>query len=374
MNIPGLLSSSRCRIGVMLLVLLAPPVYAAIPSPVGSYRHMRGAGREITTTKIADGVWQFTVARDSYVRQLNSVAIIGSDGVIVYDTCTRPSTARLILTEIRKLTSKPVGVVIDSHWHPDHWSGNEVFAQAFPDVEIIATEAVRQAMENTSGLWPGRFAAELRSQQDALKKAIATGKLEDGTPLTPQLRREQEEDVQDYAGFASEAAATHYVLPTLTYVDHLELHRGGEEVRLLSVTGDAVGTTVLYLPRRKVLLTGDALSYPIPYISRPAEQVRTLRTLAAMHPSVIVPGHGPAFHDTEYLELEAALLTKVVDGVHRSLQKGALTLADVQREVTVDELRLRFTGGDPVLDRRYRDRVQAIVKLAVREARGGVDL
>ncbi len=357
-----------------MLLVAGGAARAEIPSPKGSYRHLPAAGTVIEKTKIADGVWQFTVERDSYVRVLNVVAILDDDGVTVFDTSTRPSTARLIVAEIRKLTPKPVRFVINSHWHPDHWSGNEVFAQAYPGVQIVATEATRKAMENTAALWAPRYATQLRAQQEELKKEIASGKRDDGTPLTPELRRADEEDARDYAAFAAEGAKVQRVLPNVTYVDHLDLHRPGREIHLLSMTGDAEGTTVLWLPREKVLVTGDVVSYPIPYISKPMEQARSLRALAAMHAGVIVPGHGPAFHDNDYVELEAELAEKIASGVQAALRRGAETLEEIQKEVTVDELRPRFTDGDPELERRYRDRVSAIVKNAVREARGGTDL
>src|SRR3954464_399510 len=163
--------------------------------------HPPGEGREITSTVIADGIYQFTTIRDSYVRYLNSVVVVNADDVLVFDTNTRPSSARLIVAEIRKITNKPVRYVVNSHWHPDHWSGNEVYAQAFPGVEIIATEQARQFMQNVSTGWPARFKNELKKAQLALDKEISTGKQEDGTVLTPELRRQDEADVKDYASF-----------------------------------------------------------------------------------------------------------------------------------------------------------------------------
>jgi glyoxylase-like metal-dependent hydrolase (beta-lactamase superfamily II) len=82
--------------------------------------HWSGAGTQIVHTEVAPGVHQFMTLRDSYVRQLNSVAIVTDQGVLVFDTNTRPSTARLILAEIRKRTDQPVRFVVNSHWHPEH--------------------------------------------------------------------------------------------------------------------------------------------------------------------------------------------------------------------------------------------------------------
>jgi glyoxylase-like metal-dependent hydrolase (beta-lactamase superfamily II) len=107
------------------------------------------------------------VARDSYVRQLNSVAVVTDSDVLVFDTDTRPSSARLILAEIRKLTDKPVRYVVNSHWHPDHWSGNEVYADAFPGLEIIATRYTRDVMQNVAAAWPTKWEAEPKRRQAA---------------------------------------------------------------------------------------------------------------------------------------------------------------------------------------------------------------
>src|SRR5579871_3791347 len=111
----------------------------------------------VDKTEIADGIYQFTAPSDGYVKQLNSVAVVTDRDVLVFDTDTRPSTARAVLAEIHKITSKPVRYVVNSHWHPDHWSGNEVYAQANPDLEIISTNATREYMRNNANAWAVRW-------------------------------------------------------------------------------------------------------------------------------------------------------------------------------------------------------------------------
>jgi len=83
--------------------------------------------------------------------------------------------------------------------------------------------------------------------------------------------------------------------------------------------------------------------------------------------NLIIPGHGPAFHDENFLNLEIELLESVIKGVHKALQEGMLTLDEVQKAVTVDELREKFAHGDKDLEARYRDRVKYLVKAAIRE-------
>jgi cyclase len=338
--------------------------------------HMSGAGRDIRKIVIADGIYQFMTMRDSYVRQLNSVAIVNEQDVLVFDTNTRPSSARIILAEVRKITDKPVRFVVNSHWHPDHWSGNEVYAAAFPGLQIIATEQTLHFMQATANAWPLRFRAELNSRQAAFDKELSTGKQDDGSVLTPEQRQQDEDDLVTYKSFVDEAAGLHRTYPTLVYPERLTLYYGGREFRFMNVTGDADGTTVLYLPKEKVLITGDAVSYPIPYVAPPpGRQLHSLRDLAQLDVDVIVPGHGPAFRDKQFLNLEIELLESVVNAVHDALQKGTLTLAEVQKEVqkivAVEELREKFTHNDADLETRFRSRVAAIVELSIREQRDG---
>jgi cyclase len=347
------------RIAPLLVIVT---LFVCAPAPA---QHISGAGREIQKTVIADGIYQFTVARDSYVRQLNSVVIVNEHDVIVFDTDTRPSSARLILAEIRKITDKPVRYVVNSHWHPDHWSGNEVYADAFPSADIIATAYTRDIMRNVASAWPRKFEAELKRREAALAADQQS---------TEEQKRVDAEDTRDYASFVDEAKTLRRTYPTLTYDDSLTLHHGGREFRFMSVTGDAEGTTVLYLPNERVLITGDAVSYPIPYVTPPpSRQLKTLKMLAGLDVAVIIPGHGPAFRDKTFLNLEAALIESVITGVRRALQQGMLTLDEVANAVTAEELREAFTHNDPDLDQRYRQRVRDLIKVAIREARDGQD-
>jgi len=95
--------------------------------------------------------------------------------------------------------------------------------------------------------------------------------------------------------------------------------------------------------------------------------------LAQLDVDVIIPGHGPAFHDKNFINLEASLLESVAAGVHKALLAGMTTLDQVQKAVTVDELRDQFAHGDPDLENRYRERVKSIVKMAIRAERDGQD-
>ena len=332
------------------------------------------ASAEVTIEKvrIADGIYQFITSPDGYVPNGNSVVIINEDDVLVFDTFTRPSSARKVLAEIRKLTSNPVRYLVNSHWHPDHWSGNEVYTREFPGVEIIATEETRQIMLNVANAWPALYTAGLKKDQADFDREISTGKLADGTPLTTEQRAKDEALFQRERDYVNEALQVHRTYPTLTYTDKFTLYHGGREFRFLSMVGDAAGTTVMYLPKEKILATGDLLSYPVPYYTPPLSQhARSLRTLAQFDVDVIIPGHGPAWHDKNYLNLEFLLLESIVQQVTQAVQKGLVTVEDVQKEVNVEDLRPRFTHDDPDLDKKFRRFAKGMIENAYREARDG---
>lgn len=358
-------------IGALLLAAIAVCLPAGAEAQV-EFTHMGASGRDIRKTVIADGIYQFMTMRDSYVRQLNSIVIVNDKDVLVFDTNTRPSSARLILAEIRKITDKPVRYVVNSHGHPDHWSGNEVYADAFLGLEIIATEQTEQLMRKMADVWPVRFSDELKARQAAFAKEVAAGKGEDGALLTPEQQRQDQSDLLDYETFVDESKKLRRVFPTVTFTDKLTLFHGGREFHFMSVTGDAEGTTVLYLPKEKVLITGDAVSYPMPYVSsKPGRQAEGLRMLSQLDADIILPGHGPAFHDKAFLRLELQLLDAVISGVAKAGREGIRTLDEIQKAVTVDELREQLVHGDSDLEVRFRSRVKDLVGFVVAEGVNG---
>jgi cyclase len=329
-------------------------------------------GVAIQKVQIADGIYQFITAPDGYVPNGNSVVIVNQDDVLVFDTFTRPSTARAELAEIRKITDKPVRYVVNSHHHPDHWSGNEVFTEAFPNLEIIATEQSRELMLNIAKAWPRLWKANLEKDQSGLDKEISSGQRSDGSQLTAEDRRKDEEDVRLERDFVAEGMSVRRTYPTLTYGDTLALHRAGREFRFTNVVGDADGTTVLYLPKEKILITGDVVSYPIPYFTPPLSQhAKTLRALAQMDADVIIPGHGPAWHDKKFLNLEADLFESIVSQVVNAEQRGLVTVEEIQKAVDVEPFRQQFTHDDKALDEKFRRYVGRMIENASAEKRDG---
>jgi cyclase len=358
------------RLMIAAALLVASPVQGAAPKTAPAM-----APVTITTTRLAEGIYQFTVASDGYVEQLNSVAIVTDTDVLLFDTTTRPSTARSILASIRKLTPKPVRYVVNSHWHPDHWSGNEVFADAEPGLQIIATEQERDYMLNVAAMWPATLPKALAAEEQAVAEKIAKGELAPGIPLNDERRATLDLELQQGRDMVAEQMKVRRTYPNLTYTDRLTMRRGGREFQFISVTGDAAATTVLYLPKEKILITGDTVSYPLPYYTPPlSAHAASLRRLAALDADIIVPGHGPAFRDNSYMLLEAELFEAVLAATQRALRNGAVSIDDVQAAVDLSRFRERFALGDKEVAELFPAFVKGMVRKAYIELRDSKEI
>jgi glyoxylase-like metal-dependent hydrolase (beta-lactamase superfamily II) len=305
--------------------------------------------------------------------------IINETDVTVFDSNTRPATAQKVIAEIRKLTPKPVRTLINSHWHMDHWSGNDAYAKAYPGLQIVATTQTRDYMKRMVAKYFTEQVNVARARA-ALDTAIRTGKLRDGTPLTPEVRRKREADLAESAAFAAEVAATPRVLPNVVYRDTLIFWSGRREFRLISATGDATGSTVLYLPGEKLLAMGDVLvgpesgDGPPPWTTNSyaiAPWLASLRGFEALDAAVIVPGQGAAFHDKTYLKLTGDLFASVIAQVHSALERGLTTLAEVQTAVNVDAIGRQYTPGSADLSPDFRPLVAALVRKVHQESLDG---
>lgn len=327
----------------------------------------------VQKTQIADGIYAFSSGPDGYVHNDNSIVVVNENDVLVFDTFSRVSTARTLLAEIRKITDKPVRYVVNSHHHPDHWSGNEVFAEAFPGVEIIATEEAREFMLNIENTWPPVWTRELQRQRSEIAEEVRTGKQADGTPLTTEKRHQDEHETGLLADWVTELLRVKRTPPTMTYVDALTLRHGGREFRFLSITGDASGTTVMYLPKEKLLATGDAIHYPIPdfNFSLPLSRLNnSLKKLNELDVDKIVPGHGPVLEKST-LRQEIELQDEVVRQVGEIVKRGTVTVEEMQKLVKVEAFQSKFTHDDPELNAQFQRMLNRMVENASKEARDG---
>src|SRR6202163_1246977 len=126
---------------LLILLLLLPT--ASLLLPIAS----RAAEDLFDIKPVADGIYA-AIAKPAYKINCNAAIILLDDVVLVVDTHSKPSAARALIEQIKKLTPKPVKFVVNTHFHWDHHQGNEAYPSSWPaGIEIISSEATRQNIQ-----------------------------------------------------------------------------------------------------------------------------------------------------------------------------------------------------------------------------------
>ncbi len=178
----------------------------------------------------------------------NSGVIVGKNGVIVIDTKISRLSGKELLDDAHKLSPEPVNTVILTHSDRDHVNG----LAAFPEgITIIAQENNKREQE----------------------RAIAKGG----------------EDAPAADHLPTRLITTHKQRMTVDSVPLELLHWGPAHTS---------GDLVIYLPKRKIVFTGDILtSRPDPLIHRnkggsSEGWIETAQGIASLDANTFVLGHG----------------------------------------------------------------------------------
>lgn len=142
----------------------------------------------LQTVKLADNVYAVLQPFDNRFNDSNSVVIIGPASVMVIDSQVGEQSARAVITEIKKLTDRPVRHVVATHWHGDHFQGNQAYRDAYPGVEFIAQASAAADMQTRATKLREDDLAEIRKELPAADERLAKGVDRKGQPLTAEGR------------------------------------------------------------------------------------------------------------------------------------------------------------------------------------------
>jgi Zn-dependent hydrolases, including glyoxylases len=271
-------------LSLLLAVLLQAPTPALI-------------GKAYKFEKIAEGVY-YATATGSMVTGSNNVAIVGSRDVLVVDTGTTPAAARAFIEDLKLVTTKPVRYVVNTHFHYDHTDGNQAYAGK---ADIIAHEYVRQAIQTLDVLHREPYQTSqlvnVPRRIDDLKRQITAAK----DTATRQTLQQQLKVTEEGFEQLKELKPTP---PNVTFSTRKVLDLGGREVQLLFLgRGHTNGDTVVFLPKEKIVATGDLMESQIAYMgdAQFAEWLTTLDGLKRLDFDTDLPGHGMPFRGKELI-------------------------------------------------------------------------
>jgi len=285
-----------------------------------------GGDARFDIKKVADGVYA-DVAAPAYKVNCNTAIIENDDGVMIVDTHSKPSAARVIVEKLRDITRKPVRYVVNTHFHWDHWYGNEVYPATYPDAEIVTNQITREAMV-MKGL--KRIQDHVRQVPGEIAKLKA-----DLQAASPSQRTKLEADLRLAEAYLTEVKALKPALPTIAFEQTMKLYRRDREIHLLHLgRAHTAGDVFVYLPREKVVITGDAMIGWTPFMGDgyPEEWAGTLDRLAQLDFTHIIMGHGNVT-GREWLGTFRSYVHDMVEAVRQEAATGA-TLDEVKQPVT----------------------------------------
>ena len=307
---------------------------------------------EFEWRELAPGVWA-GVRPVSYLSPPTgtTLIVIGKKGVFLFDPAGTPLVGERVLAKVKSLTSLPVTHMAISHWHGDHSQGAYKIIEKFPDAEIIAHEFTARAIASPlNDFTPPDDEAE-KATRLRIETALETGKRSNGDPVTPAMRAYYENVLENFDLVSAEVRGLKPVAPTREFSDAMTIDLGGRKVELRHMgPGNTNGDIIAYLPKEKILATGDIIVRPTPYgfYSHPRSWVKVLEQLKTLPAGYIVPGHGEIMTNTDYIDRLIEALTFVADNVDRLAGQGK-SLEDVRAAMDWTQIEQRFTRGDALL-------------------------
>jgi cyclase len=335
----------------LLLRLLLPSILVISAVPV-AFSGDAVRTKERSVTQVAAGV--YLIRHKDTVTGFpngNTEVIIGDRDVLVVDSTFLPSEARQDIAQIRKWTNKPVRYLLNTHVHNDHTMGNGTYADAFPGILVIAHNQTKIMIEGYLTGWSTRHKKDI----EELKQKIATGKGDGDKPLTESELNEVKNELIGEEQFVAEMPNFVPVLPNLTFEHEFEVDLGNRDVQIKYLGhGNTPGDAVVFLPKEKILITGDIVVHPVPYLCSgfPAEWIDTLQRMIDLGPQIVIPGHGEMLQGTSYLAQVQNLLRAIVTAVRNvSYREGngetlEVVQKDVEQAIDIEALRRQFDGGD----------------------------
>lgn len=205
--------------------------------------------------QIAPGVW-FRQGDLDNLGHCNNVFIEMKDYLIVVDA-NFPSGARLAMEAAKRISNKPVKYVFDTHHHGDHAYGNSLWTEAG-----ATTLAYRGVLDEMKRYEPARWQAAARGRKDVAEMHLAA-------PEPPKQTFDQ----------------SPFILKDAT-----------REVRFYYFGwAHTRGDGFVYLPKEKVLCTGDVVvngPYNFTSDANVGNWPAVIRSAQKLDVERVLPGHG----------------------------------------------------------------------------------
>lgn len=258
------------------LILLASSAYATA-APV------------LSVTEVAPGVYVHTGVHElpdtkNHGAIANIGFIVGERCVAVVDTGGNPEQGRSLKLAVRRITSKPVCYVINTHVHPDHIYGNTAFKGA--GVKFVGHEKLARAMATRGTYYIDKAA-------DQLDVKLSVGDI---------------------------------IPPDIAVKDHLDIDLGGRTLKLTAHPAAHTDNDLsVYDEQTDTLWLADLLFIEhLPVIDGSLKGWLSALDALESHPyKTVIPGHGPIVKDwPKSMQPEKAYLEMLLMEIRAMIKQG----------------------------------------------------
>jgi glyoxylase-like metal-dependent hydrolase (beta-lactamase superfamily II) len=182
----------------------------------------------------------------------NNIWIVFKDYVAVVDA-NFPKEAGDVIAAIRKTTDKPIKYVLDTHHHGDHAYGNCIWAKE--GARILSSAQTARLLKNSG---PKQWAEAARDRKDIRDNELKT--------------------------------------TDIPFDDKYVLDDGTQRIEFMQLGhSHTIGDAVAYLPKHRILCTGDAcVNGAFNYLghSNSESWIRCLEKMEQFDIDLVCPGHG----------------------------------------------------------------------------------
>jgi glyoxylase-like metal-dependent hydrolase (beta-lactamase superfamily II) len=244
----------------------------------------RGDAQPNTVKQIVPGVW-FREGDIQHQGHCNNAIIEMKDYLIIVDA-NFPSGARAVIEDAKKVSSKPIRFVFDTHHHGDHAYGNPVWTKM--GAVTVAFQGVADEMKRYE---PARWQQAAKQRKDVSELGLTTAEPPKETWAPP----------------------SHVISDDFRRV---EFHFFG--------WAHTRGDGFVYIPKDKVLCTGDAIvNGPYNYTAdgNVGNWPNVVRKAQKLDVRYVLPGHGPS-GGREIMDGQAKFFIELRKAVEQAVKSG----------------------------------------------------
>ena len=253
----------------------------------------------------------------------NTIVLDAPQGLIVFDTGRHPEHAQAII-DYAKARHRPIAAVVNSHWHLDHTTGNWDIRQAYPRVQIYASNALEGALAT--------FLKDSRADTD---KMLAD-------PRTPAAVRDQLERGVAVIDHPERIRPNHIVAKS----GRMTIAGRPLDVRLAKFAATE-GDVWLYDRKTRTAIVGDLVVGLVPFMDTACADgwSKALGDIAAVPFKALIPGHGPVMTRADFATWRTAYDNFVKCGHSKTNEKTCV--AGWQRDAAkfIDDEHRKYVDG-----------------------------